>query len=156
MKTRILIIGLLVLSFNMGCSKSDNTPVDSGQAICYAVASIKKYGNTDNTKLKETSTVTPFTSIVFNVIFELEKTSCKNAAFKYSYDKQNSVGGVVINVSGAKSISDLTLVGGNNYVGKLSDGKNVNLKLPTSVPSTSDQISIEYKEGDITYTFSGY
>ena len=148
-------MGLLVLSFNMGCSKNDNTPVDSGQAICYPDASIKKYDNTDNTKLLRFNSVTSIGKVGVNVVFELEKTSCKTAIFTFSYDEILSPG-VNYNGSGRKTINDLTLVSGNNYVGKLLGGISANLKLPTSVPSISDQISIEYKEGDVTYTFSGY
>ena len=148
-------MGLLVLSFNMGCSKNDNTPTNSEQAICYPDASIKKYDNTDNTKLVRFNAVTSIGKVGVDVVFELKKTSCKTAIFTFSYGEILS-SGATFTGSGVKIINDLTLVSGNNYVGKLEGGIIANLKLPTSVPSISDRISVEYKEGDITYTFSGY
>lgn len=155
MKKLIGILALLIVGVNMGCSKSEDTPVDSAQGICYPDASVKKYVNIDNTKVKEFNAVSTIETVGTNVVFELEKTSCKTAVFIFSYDR--IIGGIKYTISGAKrTINDLTQVSGNNYVGKLPGGISANLKLPTSVPSISDQIFIEYKEGDITYTFSGY
>jgi hypothetical protein len=151
------IIGILavLITISLGCSKSDNTTVEPTLTNCFPDNCIKKYDNINNTSAREINANTGVAIAGDNVVFELKKYSCKEAVFTYYYTKIISAG-VVYEASGSMTINKLELVDGNDYVGRLSDGRSVTLQLPTIVPTANKKMVIEYKEGDIIYTFSGY